>query len=121
MYIRNLIIFFLFLLMACSSLVTIFAEKTTLEKEGSSIDFLSVTGVVDRIENDELAIILVEELELEFVVKKSDFTEKLAQYDWVDLIIVRNEIKELTINQEKTQERGKEIKELMEELKQDMD
>ena len=102
MYMRNLMIFFVFLLMVCSSLVTIFAEKITLEKEGSSIDFLSVTGVVDRIENDELAIILVEELELEFVVNTSDFKVKLAQDDWVDLIIVKNEIKALTINQEKT-------------------
>jgi hypothetical protein len=121
MYIRNIMIFLLFLLMICSGLVTIFAEKMELEKEGNSIGFLSVTGVVDRMENEELAIILVEELELEFVVKTSEFKVKLAQDVWVDLIIVGNEIKELAINQVKTREREKEIKELMEELKEEMD
>ncbi|WP_042146857.1 DUF3006 family protein [Paucisalibacillus sp. EB02] len=121
MYIRNILIFFLFFLLVCNGLVTIFAEKISLEKEGKSIDFISVTGMVDRMENGELAVILVEELESEFVVNTSDIDTKLARDVWVDLIIVGKEIKELTINVEKTQEREKEIKELMKGIKEEMD
>ena len=114
---KSVLIICIFLIIVCSGLVTIFAEKTSLENDGTHLNSISVKGVVDRIENVEYAIILVEELELEFVVEISDFEAELAKDIWVDLVLVSEKIKGLSIDWKKTKEEKQKVKELIKELR----
>ncbi|WP_026909236.1 DUF3006 family protein [Paucisalibacillus globulus] len=114
---KSVLIICIFFIIVCSGLVTIFAEKTSLENDGTHLNSISVKGVVDRIENVEYAIILVEELELEFVVEISDFEAELAKDIWVDLVLVSEKIKGLSIDWKKTKEEKQKVKELIKELR----
>ena len=115
----NMLFIFIFVFIVCNGLVSIFAEKISLENDGTALDFISVKGVVDRIESENLAVILVEEFELEFVVEISDFDLELAKDIWVDLMLVRKEIMGLSIDWDKTIEEKKKVKELIKDLRKE--
>jgi hypothetical protein len=115
---KTILIITIFLIIVCNGLVTIFADKSSLENDGDQQNFVSINGVVDRIENGELAVILVEEIGLELIVEKNDFDTELAKDTWVNLVLVGEKICRLSIDLEKTKEEKMRVKELKKKLRE---
>ncbi|WP_047984184.1 hypothetical protein [Ornithinibacillus californiensis] len=109
----------IFLVLIGNGLVTIFAEKIALESvdQPSNKKTVSVNGVVDRIEDGEKVVILVEALEKELVIHQGDFDLILQPHIWLRLTLMDGEIKEVSIDLEKTKEEEGKVKALLDKIK----
>lgn len=65
---------------------------------------MKVEGVVDRISDHGLAVILVEQINKQFDVSINQFPE-INSGDWLLVTIDNDEIKHIEVNTEKTKER----------------
>ncbi len=112
-----------FLLFACGGLVTIFAEKMALEPsskppaEEQHLKVEQVKGVVDRLEGEKKAVVLVENSNREFIVSLREFPLELEVNMWVDLTIVAGKITDLSMDWETTRSELEKVQLLIEELK----
>jgi hypothetical protein len=60
-------------------------------------------GYLDRIEDNQLAVILVEEVNKEFVLPISELPEGSKPKIWFDLVINQGRITSININNKKTE------------------
>jgi hypothetical protein len=116
---RKITMVLLFLVLIGNGLVTIFAEKISLETVEQSINkkIVKAKGVVDRIEDGEKVVILVEALEKELVIHQGDFDLILQPHVWLQLTLMDGEIKEVSIDWEKTKEEEGKVKALLDKIK----
>lgn len=73
-------------------------------------------GYFDRIEEESLAVIIVEELNKQFIKPVSELPEGSSPGMWLDLTIVDNTIMSMTINKEATITAQQRTNELMSKL-----
>lgn len=74
-------------------------------------------GVLDRIEDGRHAVILIEEINKQFVIDISELPEQSSEGTWFTLKLENDEIKEITINQEETTHREDLIRNKLERLR----
>lgn len=77
-----------------------------------------VKGVLDRFADLDQAVLLVEELDKEFVLKVSDFPAGSKPGMWFDIELINNEVETLVINKEKTNKEFQRSADLMEKLRE---
>lgn len=65
---------------------------------------MKVEGIVDRISDHGLAVILVEQMNKQFDVSVNQFPD-IKSGDWLHITIENDEIKNVEVNVEKTKER----------------
>ncbi len=78
---------------------------------------MEAKGVLDRITDNKLATILVEEIGKEFVLDVNELPEGSEEGIWFQLDIENNIIVDIKIDQELTEQREKSIKAKKERLK----
>ena len=78
---------------------------------------MKTQGVLDRITDNQYGTILVEDLNKEFILNKSELPADAKDGTWFDLVIENEEIKSLIINQELTELRKQTIEEKLAKLK----
>ncbi|ERN51284.1 DUF3006 domain-containing protein [Alkalihalophilus marmarensis] len=64
---------------------------------------MKVNGVLDRIVDSEYGVILVEELDKEYVVKKEMLPDGVSEGDWLTLLVEGGEIQSVEIDLVKTE------------------
>lgn len=74
-------------------------------------------GVIDRIEDDWLAVIMVEDIGEEYVIDKKELPNGAEEGSWLRLKINESEIVYMELNEELTKNRKKKMKSLREKLK----
>lgn len=77
-----------------------------------------VNGVLDRFADQDQAVLLVEELGEEFVLKASDLPLGSKPGMWFDIKLRNNEVEALVINEEKTEQQWQRSADLMEKLRE---
>ncbi|MDT8860997.1 DUF3006 domain-containing protein [Alkalihalobacillus sp. MEB130] len=65
---------------------------------------MKVKGVLDRIVDGEVGVILVDELKKEFTVNKERLPERIKEGAWFTLIIEEDDIQSIEVDEEKTEE-----------------
>ncbi|GAE36662.1 DUF3006 domain-containing protein [Halalkalibacter akibai] len=65
---------------------------------------MKVQGVLDRIVDGEIGVILVDDLKKEFTVKKDLLPERTIEGSWLTLIIENDVIQSIEVDDEKTEE-----------------
>lgn len=78
---------------------------------------MKTQGVLDRITNNQYGTILIEQLNKEFIINKSELPAGAKEGTWFDLVIENEEIKSLSINEELTKVRKQTIEEKLAKLK----
>src|SRR5699024_5096785 len=78
---------------------------------------MKTQGVLDQITDNQCGTILVEDLNKEFILNKSELPADAKEGTWFDLVIENEEIKSLIINQELTELRKQTIEEKLAKLK----
>src|SRR5699024_4029891 len=68
---------------------------------------MKTQGVLDRITDKKYGTILVEDLNKEFILNKSELRADTKEGTWLDLLIDNEEIKRLIFNNELTNENEK--------------
>ena len=106
----------MFFLFICNGLV--FAEKVSFEDAYEPMKSTIVYGVVDRVEDGKQIVIIVEELNLEFVVSEEDYNITLNPNDWVELRLIGDEIKAIVVDDVRTNEEKEKVKELIKQIKE---
>jgi hypothetical protein len=74
-------------------------------------------GYLDRIEDNQFAIILVEEINKEFVIPKSKLPVGSSEKSYFDLTIEKDQITSLKLNEETTITEQQKVDELMSKLR----
>lgn len=77
---------------------------------------MKAEGVVDRISDHGLAVILVEQLKKQFEVPINQFPD-MKSGDWLYVTIENDEITDIEVNTEKTKERKRIAKEKTDRLR----
>ncbi|MFS0674013.1 hypothetical protein [Ornithinibacillus sp. 179-J 7C1 HS] len=110
-------IILVFLILIGNGIASIFAEKIAIKVERQTVE-LHVTGVVDRVEDGEIAVIIVEELQLELYVHVTEFEVDIKPNLWVNITLSEGNIKDISVNLSKTMEEKENMKKLLELIKQ---
>lgn len=74
-------------------------------------------GYLDRIEDDKFAVILVDEINEEFVISKDELPEDSAKGSYFDLIIENGKITSLKLNDETTLSEQQKVDDLMSKVR----
>jgi hypothetical protein len=74
-------------------------------------------GYLDRIEENKLAIILVEELNREFVIPVEELPEGTQPQTWFDLVIIQDQIISIHMNHEKTASEQEKVSSVLSKLR----
>ncbi|WP_197046626.1 DUF3006 family protein [Oceanobacillus salinisoli] len=83
----------------------------------TSLHTIHVKGVIDRYENS-LAVILVEELEEEFIVPKEELPRGSTEEMWLDISVSKKEFEIISIQEETTEHENKRVGELLKRLQE---
>lgn len=63
---------------------------------------MNVSGVIDRIEDEKLAVILAEKQGKEFIVSVHQLPEESKEGTWLSLVIENHKVTAMTIDHDKT-------------------
>jgi len=74
-------------------------------------------GYFDRIEDNQLAVILVEELNKEFVLPVTELPKGSNPKTWFDLVITQDKITSIIINHEKTESGQEKVDDMLTKLR----
>ncbi|MCQ6276579.1 DUF3006 domain-containing protein [Bacillus sp. V3B] len=74
-------------------------------------------GYLDRIEENKLAVILVEDLNREFFVPIQELPEGSKPQTWFDLVIVQDNITSIHINHEATTSEQEKVSNMLAKLR----
>lgn len=74
-------------------------------------------GYFDRIEDNQLAVILVEELNKEFVLPVTELPKGSNPKTWFDLVITQDKITSININHEKTESGQEKVDDMLTKLR----
>lgn len=112
-----MLLIFLFLI-GKGFMVTIFAEKLVMDILNQPLDEkVYVKGVVDRMEDGEKVVILVEEWKLELMVEESEFDIGLIPHIWLDITLSEGEIVDIAIDWKRTNWERNRLNGLLEKLR----
>lgn len=108
----------LFLLFGTALVIIIFVEKLVMEAYSQpSEENVHVAGVVDRIEDGEVVVILVEEWKLELMVRMSEFDIALVPHVWLDIVFSKGEIVDIAIDWKRTNRERNRVNSLLKKLR----
>lgn len=108
----------LFILIGMALVIIIFVEKLAMEAYSQqSEENVHVAGVVDRIEDGEVVVILVEEWKLELMVEMSEFDIAFIPHVWLDIVFSKGEIVDLAIDWKRTNRERNRVNGLLEKLR----
>ncbi|MBC5637752.1 hypothetical protein H8S33_13125 [Ornithinibacillus sp. BX22] len=108
----------LFLLIGKVLLIIIFVEKRVMEAFSQPAEEkVHVAGVVDRIEDGEIVVILVEESKLELMVEMSAFDIALIPHVWLDIAFSKGKIVDIAIDWKRTNRERNRVNGLLEKLR----
>ncbi|MFZ3590943.1 DUF3006 family protein [Bacillus sp. DJP31] len=74
-------------------------------------------GYLDRIEDNQFAVILVEEIKKEFIIPKAELPEGSVEKSYFDLIIENDLIKSMKLNEQTTSSEQQNVANLMSKLR----
>lgn len=74
-------------------------------------------GYLDRIEDNEFAVILVEELKKEFILRKEELPEGSTIQSYYDLVIENDEITSIKLDLEMSLAKQQNVNDLMQKLR----
>lgn len=108
----------LFLLFGTALVIIIFVEKLVMEAYSQPFEEnVHVAGVVDRIEDGEVVVILVEEWKLELMVRMSEFDIALVPHVWLDIVFSKGEIVDIAIDWKRTNRERNRVNSLLKKLR----
>lgn len=108
---------FSIILLASFRVNTIVAVEESLEVDIPKVEKRLVRGYVDRIENENQAVILIEELNEEKILDRNDFEISIVPSTWINIVLKNGEIVDAWVLQNKTSAEKERVKELIEELR----
>lgn len=74
-------------------------------------------GYLDRFENNKFAVILVKEINKEFIIPKDELPDGSAEKSYFDLTIEKDEIKSIKLNEQTSVAERKKTDDLMSKLR----
>ncbi|WP_456278975.1 DUF3006 family protein [Bacillus sp. AK128] len=74
-------------------------------------------GYLDRIEDDQFAVILVEEIQKEFIIPSTELPEGSKVKSYFDLIIENEKITSIKLNEQMTTTEQQQVDDLMSKLR----
>jgi hypothetical protein len=77
---------------------------------------MKMKGVLDRIEDNKFAVILVDELRKEFVIPKDQLPDGTKPNAWLDLTITDDNITSVRLNKEATSVEEEKVENMMNKL-----
>jgi hypothetical protein len=78
---------------------------------------MKMKGVLDRIEDNKFAVILVDELRKEFVIPKDQLPDGTKPNAWLDLTITDDNITSVRLNKEATSVEEEKVENMMNKLR----
>ena len=78
-----------------------------------------VKGVLDRFEDQDIAVILIEELNKEILLPKSKLPGGSRESIWFNIVVIQNAYKIISIDYEKTKEEALKSADLMKRLRKE--
>jgi hypothetical protein len=115
-----MVITFLAFLIITSGFVMVIAAKKSEEEvvwKHQEEHVRWMEGVVDRIEEGHYSILLETE-KIEFIIPIENVNKKLSPNTWVDLLITGGEVRELSINIERTERERNRVSNYQSQLRQ---
>jgi len=74
-------------------------------------------GYLDRIEENKFAVILVDELNKEFIVSTEELPEGIAEKTYLDLTVENDKITSIKLNTQTTQSEQQKVSDMMAKLR----
>ncbi|WP_229740649.1 DUF3006 family protein [Ornithinibacillus halotolerans] len=104
-------------LLLCLGLITFCEAKLKEEMSSQREEAVVLTGVVDRIEDEKTAVILIEDMKIQLEVPVSEFAIDFVPNLWLDVVLINDDIDGITVNHERTHAEHENMRKLFERLK----